>query len=65
MFSELRWVKSAYSGSQANCAEVASLPDARVAVRDTKDRQGPVLTFDAGEWRRFAAQVKAEQFNLA
>jgi Domain of unknown function (DUF397) len=65
MFSELRWVKSAYSGSQANCAEVASVPDGRVMVRDTKDRQGPVLTFDTGEWRRFAARVKGEQSGLA
>jgi hypothetical protein len=65
MLSELRWVKSAYSGSQANCAEVACLGDGRVVVRDTKDRRGPVLTIEPGEWRRFAARVKAGKFNLA
>jgi len=27
-------------------------------VRDTKDRTGPVLRFDAAAWRRFAEKVK-------
>ena len=36
-----------------------------VAVRDSKDRQGPVLVFGSAEWRAFAAAVKAGEFDLA
>lgn len=61
MTKSLTWVKSSYSGSQGgNCLEVAA--DAHgeeVLVRDTKDREGPVLEFRAAQWRRFAAKVKA------
>jgi hypothetical protein len=55
--SEPAWVKSSYSGSQANCVEVAVRD--RVLIRDTKDRPGPVLQFTQATWRKFAGQVKA------
>jgi hypothetical protein len=55
--SEQAWVKSSYSGSEANCVEVAVRD--RVVVRDTKDRTGPVLRFSPAAWREFADQVKA------
>jgi hypothetical protein len=55
--SEQTWVKSSYSGSQANCVEVAASD--RVLVRDTKDRTGPVLSFRTEAWREFTSQVKA------
>ena len=35
-----------------------------VAVRDSKDRQGPVMIFGSAEWRAFAAGVKAGEFDL-
>jgi hypothetical protein len=54
--SEGTWVKSSYSGSQANCVEVA-VHDG-VLVRDTKDRGGLVLRFSPAAWRRFAGTVK-------
>ena len=60
--SELAWVKSSYSGSEANCVEVAVRD--RVAVRDTKDRMGPVLRFTLAAWREFAGQVKAGERTL-
>lgn len=49
--------KSSYSGSEANCVEVAVRD--RVVVRDTKDRTGPVLRFTPAAWREFAGRVKA------
>jgi len=55
--SEQAWVKSSYSGSEANCVEVAVRD--RVVVRDTKDRTGPALRFTPAAWREFAGQVKA------
>ena len=56
------WRKSSYSGGNGgNCLEVGAHADAgRVLVRDTKDRQGPVLTFSPETWRRFTDQVKAD-----
>jgi len=53
---EQAWIKSSYSGSQANCVEVA-VQD-RVMVRDTKDRTGHVLRFTPTAWRQFAGQLK-------
>jgi len=52
------WVKSSYSGSQANCVEVAVRD--RVLVRDTKDSGGPALRFTPAAWRQFADQMKAD-----
>ena len=49
------WRKSSFSFSNGNCVEVAS----GVAVRDTQDRQGPVLKFSAAKWRAFTAALKA------
>lgn len=46
------WRKSSYSQGDGNCVEFAVDGD-RALVRDTKDRQGPVLTFDAAAWSAF------------
>ena len=52
-----RWRKSSYSGNGGgNCVEVGQADG--VLVRDTTDRTGPVLTFSADVWQRFAATVK-------
>jgi len=52
-----RWRKSSYIGNGGECVEVAD-QSARVLVRDTQDRSGPVLRFSPAVWRRFADQVK-------
>jgi hypothetical protein len=39
------------------CVEVAS----GVAVRDTKDREGPVLTFSGAAWQAFTGTLKGGQ----
>lgn len=60
------WRKSSFSGGNGGgCVEVArNLPDL-VAVRDSKDRQGPVLVFAPDEWRAFAAGVRSGEFDLS
>ncbi|WP_037913173.1 DUF397 domain-containing protein [Actinacidiphila yeochonensis] len=53
--SDLAWFKSSYSsGTQGDCVEVATEPGA-VLVRDSKDKQGPHLTFSTEAWSRFVA----------
>jgi hypothetical protein len=51
------WRTSSYSsGDGGQCVEVAS--GDRIKVRDTTDRVGPMLTFTAGAWRTFTADVR-------
>ncbi|BCL13061.1 DUF397 domain-containing protein [Micromonospora sagamiensis] len=52
--SRARWFTSSRSANNGDCVECAVLPDA-VAVRDSKDPSGPVLTFSAARWTAFVA----------
>jgi hypothetical protein len=52
------WRKSSYSGNNGgNCVEVAAAR--KIAIRDSKDPNGPVLAFAPKDWRRFADRIKA------
>ena len=61
----LRWRKSSYSGNGGgNCVEVASnLPDG-VAVRDSKNPDGPRLAYTRGAWSEFVECIKQGEFDL-
>lgn len=51
--AQLHWVKSSYSSNEGpECVEVASSPGT-VHVRDSKDPEGPQLTFGPAEWSAF------------
>jgi uncharacterized protein DUF397 len=56
--SRAEWHKSSHSSQDGNCVEVASNLPGMVAVRDSKDRQGPVLAFDYGDWQAIIRQIK-------
>jgi hypothetical protein len=51
------WRTSSYTGGQGNCVEVADA-SRTVMVRDTKDRDGAVLTIPASAWRQFTSSLK-------
>jgi hypothetical protein len=65
------WRKSTYSGGNGSCVEVATLrgsqerPGHVIAVRDSKDREGPVLAFTPAEWDAFTAGVRDGEFDLS
>jgi Domain of unknown function (DUF397) len=59
--SDLTWRKSSYSAANG-CVEVASLGD-QIAVRDSKDRSGPLLVFSRMEWEAFLAGARDGQFD--
>lgn len=55
----LIWRKSTLSGTNNdNCVEVANLPGGGRAIRDSKDPNGPTLSFTADEWRTFISHMK-------
>jgi hypothetical protein len=73
--SKARWRKSTFSGDNGgNCVEVAELTsrlentrpghdDTLIAVRDSKDPEGPELFFTPAEWDAFLNGVKANEFD--
>jgi hypothetical protein len=55
------WRKSSYSGNGGgNCVEVANASPV-VLVRDTKNRDGGVLSIPADAWARFTAGLKLQR----
>lgn len=54
-----RW-RTGRSCANAACVEVASVPGAML-VRDSKDVDGGVLTFDRAGWGAFVAALKSDQ----
>ena len=54
------WRKSSYSSSTGqNCIEVATNLSGMVAIRDSKNLDGPGLLIPDAEWRAFVRGLKA------
>ena len=61
----LSWRKSSRSGNGgAECVEVARNLPRVVAVRDSKNPEGPALTLTPDDWRAFMGRVKAGRHDL-
>jgi len=62
--SHVTWRKASYSGSNGGgCVEVARIPAVVVAVRDSKDPDGPKLAFSPAGWQAFIRRVQAGGFD--
>jgi hypothetical protein len=58
------WRNSTYSNGQASCAEVRlGTPDA-VAIRDSKNPTGGMLTVAPATWSAFATSIKNGDFGF-
>jgi len=62
--SEAIWRKSSRSsGNGGQCVEVAANLTGAVAVRDSKDPDGPKLLLTPTTWRTFVGGIKTGQFD--
>jgi hypothetical protein len=59
--STAKWRKSSRSGNNG-CVEVAFV-EGKVAIRDSKDRHGPVLVYNPHEWAAFIAAARRGEFD--
>jgi hypothetical protein len=60
------WFKSSYSDNQGGaCVEGALLPTGGIAIRDSKDPQGPALLFPAAAWTAFAHAIQSGELPTA
>jgi len=58
----LAWRKAQRSVGNGACVELAA-HNGMVAVRDSKDPDGPVLMYTAAEWNAFLHGAKAGEFD--
>lgn len=58
------WLKSSRSTGNGACVEVKSPAVSSVVVRDSKDPQGPVLTFSPEAWSTFVGDVDRGSYDL-
>ncbi|MGW0806970.1 DUF397 domain-containing protein [Nonomuraea sp. NPDC002799] len=59
------WRKATASGGTGgDCVEVAPLSGGRVAVRDSKNRNGAALVFTPAEWAAFRDGMSKGEFDF-
>ncbi|MGH3545840.1 MAG: DUF397 domain-containing protein [Mycobacteriales bacterium] len=56
----IQWRKSSSCIGGSQCIEVANVAEGLIGVRDSKDRQGPVLTFSAQQWQGFVVALQRD-----
>jgi hypothetical protein len=62
---ELSWRKSSRSGANGEqCVEVARTESRKIAARDSKSPNGPILQFQRPQWRHFLNEVRRGTYDI-
>ena len=61
--SNVEWIKSSASAANGNCVEMANFASGDIRVRDSKDPDGPALSFEPDVFALFLADVKHGDFD--
>jgi hypothetical protein len=59
----VEWRKSSFSNPSGNCVEAAPLPDGSVAVRNSRQPDGPALVYTRAEIAAFLDGVRNGEFD--
>ncbi|WP_369251855.1 DUF397 domain-containing protein [Streptomyces sp. R41] len=59
----VRWIKSRHSNAEGNCVEVAALGEEGIAMRNSRDPDGPALIYTPAEVAAFLAGAKDGEFD--
>ncbi|MFH8798557.1 DUF397 domain-containing protein [Streptomyces sp. NPDC017936] len=59
----VRWTKSSHSNAEGNCVELAVLEGGGVAMRNSRDPDGPALVYTPAEVAAFLAGAKGGEFD--
>ena len=57
-----KWHRTSRSCDGGSCVEVAWLGE-MIAVRDSKQPDGPIITCEPSEWRQFVKKIKNGTFD--
>ncbi|GGV82749.1 hypothetical protein GCM10010512_42800 [Streptomyces thermoviolaceus subsp. thermoviolaceus] len=60
---DVSWVKSRHSNATGNCVEIAALDGGGIAVRNSRDPDGPALIYTPAEMAAFLAGAKDGEFD--
>jgi hypothetical protein len=59
----MAWKKSSFSGNTDNSCVEARLVEGGVETRNSKNPDGPSVTYTTAEWAAFLGGVKAGEFD--
>jgi Domain of unknown function (DUF397) len=59
----LAWLKARSSTPNGQCVEVAASAVGNVAIRDSKDPDGPILVYTPAEFRAFLQGARNGEFD--
>jgi hypothetical protein len=61
--ADAKWKKSSHSNAQGDCVELAQLSGGDVAVRNSRDPEGPALIYTRSEIECLLLGVKDGEFD--